>query len=1040
MLKRIINLISLLCLCFISFTTAAVNFNFDVLNQHHGLPHNRVKTVTQDAQGFLWFGTFEGLSRYDGTNFINYKHNSFDENSLSGNWIISLYHDSNNNLWIGTNDDGLNRFLPETGQFKHYLADTAIHAIQEQQDQIWIGTENGLYSLKNDQIWEFRLLPDHQIRSIATLPNHDLLIGTNLGLYLYHDQRLQKITNHYIKSFYVDKDGGAWVGTKTGLLRYMASTNRVTPYLDGYRINAIQPYSTNQLLLGTNKNGLLLFDIEAASFSQYKRQKNQHSSLSHDRVFDLFIDQSSLLWVGTEHGVNRVQAHVFNNTLDENTFSNILSLNQDNFGRSWIGTSNHGLILQQPNQPQKQFTNIVGDSKSLSSNVVTFIYQDSKRQIWVSTEQGLNSLNADGKTFTRYLQDKQNPTSLSDNYIGTIFEDKRGQLLIGTEAGGLNIFNPETEQFTHLRHKFNDKTSLLSDTVLSIYQARDGHLWIGTYEGLNQLNEDYEVIASYQHNPENLNSLSNNKIREIYEDPQGDLWLATHGGGLNKLTWIDGNPHFTHYQEKQGLANDSVLSIIDDDKGFIWSITSSGLSRFDPQTETFLNFDESDGLGVNTFKTRAYHKTASGELLFGGIGGYVRFNPDTITTNTHKPPIVITEAKVLNRTVSLTEPLELTHKDNMLSFSFAALDYSAPEKNQYAYKLEGFDNEWVQAGTEHKAVYTNLSPGNYTFSVKGSNNHGLWNEAATTIDFKVHPALWASNWAYAIYALIALLLALMVVAFYRKKLLKEHHDMNAIKEQQLAHTSHELRTPTNGIVGVSEIALSCLEEAPEFNNKEELIAILKLIQKSGHRMTHLVNDIMDYRQLQQGKLILNREETDLYQIALDVEKQGQIIIQQSNKNLELRNHVNADTLTVYGNPQRIEEVLLNLVENAIKYTVQGHIDISAVSSTGELQTSQVTDEEEQPMDFMYLQISIEDTGVGIAAEDLPKIFEAYRRLETKEISVKGLGLGLAISKHLIELHGGRIWVESELGKGSKFKFELPLYDAHHQTRATEQVN
>ncbi|MGB7439802.1 MAG: two-component regulator propeller domain-containing protein, partial [Coleofasciculaceae cyanobacterium] len=439
----------------------------------------------------------------------------------------------------------------------------------------------------------------------------------------------------------------------------------------------------------------------------------------------------------------------------------ISSIYEDSKDNLWIGTYNSG--LDKLDHATGQFIHYTHDSdnpNSISNNNIWSIYEDHLGTLWVGTgDGGLNKLNQKTGKFSHYTHNPDNPHSLSDNSIWSIYEDHQGTLWIGTFHGGLNKFDRKTGEFTHYQHNPDHPHSISDDNIFSIYEDQSGTLWIGTWNnGLNKFDRKTGKFTHYQHNPNNPNSLSYNRVMSMLEYPAGTLWLGTYGGGLDKFDIA--SETFTHYTVRDGLPNNSVVGILNDDAGNLWLSTGKGLSKFNPDKETFRNYDARDGLHGNEFDgIKAYAKAKDGEMFFGGLNGITSFYPEQITDNPHIPPILITDFRIFDQEVKLdtaisqAQELKLSYKDNFFSFKFAALDYANPGKNQYAYKLEGFDKDWIYSGERRYAAYTNLDPGTYTLRVKGSNNDGIWNEEGTSLKITIIPPPWKTWWAYTLYIL-----------------------------------------------------------------------------------------------------------------------------------------------------------------------------------------------------------------------------------------------------------------------------------------------
>ena len=750
-----------------------LNTEFEQVTVNDGLSQSCIFDIIQDSQGFMWFGTQDGLNKYDGYHFTTYKYNELDEYSLSDNWITSIYEDKSGIIWVGTDAAGLNQFNRETEKFTRYThninnpdslgANRVLSIYEDKSSRLWIGTDSGGLNQFNRETGQF---------------TH----------YTHDPNDPNSLSNDTVLSIYEDKLGRFWIGTDGGgFNQFNRETGQFTHYthdpndpnsLSNDTVDLIVEDRLSNLWLGTSSwyknvygSALEKFDPASGQFSHYVHEINNPKSLSETVIGSIWKDNSEILWIGTGFsGLNKLDTkdqrfttykHNPNNSnsLSDNHISAIYEDSNDNL---WIGTFNGG--LNKFDRQTKKFIHYTHDpnnANSLSSDAVWSVYEDHLGTIWIGTfGNGLDKFDPITGQFTHYTHDPNNLNSLSDNTIASIYEDHLGTLWIGTFSGGLNKFNRETEQFTHYKYDTDDPTSLSDNLIWSIYEDQSGTLWIGGYGqgGLNKFNRETDNFTRYKHNTNQQNSLSYDRIDAIYEYPAGTLWIGTFGGGLDKFDIA--TETFTHYSQKEGLPNNSVVGILSDDEGNLWLSTGKGLSKFNPKTETFRNYDVSDGLQGNEFDgVKAYLKSKTGEMFFGGLNGFNAFYPEQVKDNPHIPPIVITDFKKFNesvkldRAISATKEIKLSYKDDFFSFEFAALDYTNPQKNKYAYKLEGFDKDWIYSGNRRYASYTNLDGGTYIFRVKGSNNDGVWNEEGTAIKIIITPPPWKTWWAYSFYIL-----------------------------------------------------------------------------------------------------------------------------------------------------------------------------------------------------------------------------------------------------------------------------------------------
>jgi ligand-binding sensor domain-containing protein/signal transduction histidine kinase len=714
----------------------------------NSLSHNYVHEIAAGRTGALWIGTDGGLNHFDPETerFTSYKNDPLDTNSLSNNQIYALLEDHAGVLWVGS-VQGLNAFDPSTKKFLRYQHDPA---------------DPG--SLSHNEVFE--IFEDH---------TRKLWIGTRGGLNQWHRETGQFIRFQYtvapgslsddrVSAIEEDQFGNLWVGTLGGGL------------------NQLDP-STRLRQAQSSRSG---HSQRSGKFFHYKNNPVQLGSLSSNAVWSICRDRSGALWIGTAGGgVNKIvtrtkQFHTYTTAPEgpaglSNKF--VRAFCEDRFGALWIGTYGGGLNrLDRQSGVFTHFKNDPANSRSLSHNVVWSIYEDRAGTLWIGTRKGLNRFDRETQSFTSFQHDPANPQSLSDNDVATIYEDKMGTLWIGTYNNGLNQFDRRTLTFKRYQPDPANPQSLSHQAVLCLFEDRMGTLWIGTDGGgLNQFDRQTETFISYKKDPGSHGNLSHNSVRCIYEDRSGALWIGT-SHGLNKFDRA--TRIFTSYFEKDGLPNDFIYGMLGDVQDNLWLSTNHGLAKFDTRLGKFQSYDVNDGLQSNEFNTGAYFQNQRGEMFFGGVNGFTVFYPDQIQSNPYRPPVVLTafrkfdKAAELDTAISAIKRLELSHKDNFFAFEFAALDYTAPEKNRYAYKLEGFDQNWIDAGTRRYASYTNLDPGAYVFRVKGSNNDGMWNETGAAVRIIITPPVW-KTWWFRILALAAFSGLLAQIYRYRVKRLLE---------------------------------------------------------------------------------------------------------------------------------------------------------------------------------------------------------------------------------------------------------------------------
>lgn len=809
MKRKTIIIFGLLLLCGALFPSPGnESIKFEHLSIEQGLSQNTVFCTLQDSKGFMWFGTFYGLNKYDGKHFTVYTYSPNGGNSLSHPYVKVIHEAPDGILWIGTIRGGLNKFSPKTETFTHYkhdpanpqsLGNNSIEAIHQAPSGIlWIGTRGGglnrfdpgspspvFTRYRNDPRNPDSLIHD-DVQCIVPGSPGVLWIGTKGGLdkfepgtgtfthYRHSDGNPNGLNGNSITCIHREPFSGIlWIGTESGgLHKFSPKTGDFTHYThnpgDDHGIgcdyiSCIYKDSFGALWIGTGGGGLNRFDPVNEHFTRFYSDPLNPYSLSSNFISSIFEDRSGVLWFGTqEGGINKFDrnrkkfAHTPPNMIYPGGTDNnsVWAIYQDRRGMLWIGTTRGG--LHKLNRKTKTSTRY--KPGHYDHFTVKTILEDQSGTIWLgSREQGLHAFDPRTETFTAYRHDPANPNSIAHNNITAIAMERSGLLWLGGAAGGLATFDPGTGTFTRLQHNPENPRGLNSNLVFAVYLDRDEIPWIGTREGgLNKYDRETGTFAHYLNIPEDPATLSDNDILCIYEDSSGILWVGTWGGGLNRFDRE--TETFTHYTTKDGLPNNMIYGILEDGEGNLWLSSNKGLSRFNPSTGACRNYGPRSGLQSYEFNGRACFKTPEGEMFFGGLNGFNSFFPEKITNNPKIPPVVITDFKLLNKSVAVdgdsplqehvayVEEIELSYRDNIFSLEFSALDYTAPGLNRYKYKMEGLRDQWIDLGEKHDITFTNLDPGDYVFRVKGCNNDGVWNEQGALLKIIIKPPFWETWW------------------------------------------------------------------------------------------------------------------------------------------------------------------------------------------------------------------------------------------------------------------------------------------------------
>ena len=776
----------------------------------NSLSHNSILQLIQDSSGAIWIGTWGGgLNRLDPQTgkITRYMHNPADPTSLSNDTVAALWEDQRGSIWVGTMGGGLSRLDRVSSRFTHYrhkegdprtIGSDFVSTIYEDADgKLWLGT--GGFGTEGSGVDRF-----DTIRETFTHFRHDPADPATLSS--------DTISTIY-PDIFPDGSGKLWVGTGGfslpghGLNLLDPATGRVTRYIhdeaDPSSIandTILSVYTDRQgrTWVGTWSGGLELMqrDGDKITFVHHRNDPYQASSISADIVWPILEDTSGVLWVGTINGgLNKVNPQtqrfgLFRKHPDDPTslsFDVIGGFYEDRAGGVWVGTWGGGLnLFERAAGTFTRYMHDANDPDSLGEDTVSAVYEDAEGAIWAGSFAGLDKLDRATGKFTHYRHIPADPTSIGADSVYSLLPAPDGKLWVGM-LGGLDLYDPATDKFTHFVHDRYDPNSLPGNEVTALYYDRAGRLWLGTWhDGLAYLDPEAWAkgearFVRFRHDPNDSSTLSDNGVWSIHQDRTGAIWAGTQAG-LNRLDLRTGK--FTHYLEKDGLPNSSVTCIQEDEGGNLWLSTNNGLVRLNPILMRFRTYDVSHGLQSNEFNSGACMRSRNGEMFYGGVHGFNVFRPSDIRDNPNPPPVVVTGFDVFNRPVPVDlsgmKPIDLSYQQNFVSFDFAALDYRAPQKNRYAYKLDGFDKDWVEAGDRRYASYTNLPAGSYTFRVRGSNNDGVWNEAGLALPLRVAPPMWQTWW----FQVSALLLVVgLAFAGYRWRV----HDVR-VHNRRLVHT------------------------------------------------------------------------------------------------------------------------------------------------------------------------------------------------------------------------------------------------------------
>jgi ligand-binding sensor domain-containing protein/signal transduction histidine kinase/DNA-binding response OmpR family regulator len=1053
------------------------NLRFKHISGEQGLSNSTIECIFQDDRGFLWFGTRDGLNRFDGNHMFIYRYNTTDTNSISDNYIRCISQDKSGAIWVGTSN-GLNRFDPKTERFTRFktksdnlssISHNLITSICESKTgELWIGTWSGLnlYLPENKSFLriyakEIHPAPENQLNCLYQDSSGRLWIGSEKGLFYLDNKTRSLIPWHNsnsgltgaIRIIHSGADGSMWLGTvDDGLYAFNPEKNVWKHYqhidkdpssLGSNLVRSIEVDKHGKLWVGTVNGGLNLL-LKEDTFQRFQNEPANPASLSQRTVSALLEDSQGNLWIGTHRGgvnlyiPNQQNFGLFQKDVNTNSLSynDVKCFFEDRTGKIWIGTDGGGLNEFDP--ATKRFVHYrynPFNTKSLGSDEVLNVAEDSDGNLWVSTwGGGLNLFNRNSGTFTRFLHSPTKSGSISSNYVQQVFEDDQRRLWVATYYGGLNFFDRKTQTFKRVESDEQHLTHLMGNNFVSICQDKKGNLWFGTDDGgLNCLERQTQKFVNYFVNEEKMPDL-----RVLYVDSKGRLWVGQAGLYL----FNEAKRSFELFTGQAALSTEFIKGVCEDNEGYFWISTSNGLTRFHPQTKSIKKFNTADGLQGPEFEANAYLKSRSGQLFFGGVNGFNAFYPKDIQPDPFIPAVYVTNFQVSNEKVtpgtnpallphaiSYTKKIILSHTQSTFSFDFAALNFSVPENNQYAYRLRGLNDEWNYVGNEHKATYTNVPPGDYTFEVKASSNEGVWNQIPTAITVIITPPFYNTWWFKTLIAAILLAAACAFLFLNRRLELQKLEeakrvDMHRMQLQFFTNISHEFRTPLSLILGPLEI-LQKEEHGSRFQHHYQTM------HRNASRLLGLVNELMDFRKAESGVLTLKVMPGNLELFLTEIADEFTGLSEA--KNIDFSIQVLDKLPQLWFDRQVLEKILMNLISNAFKYTANsGTITVKATRSLHELspsfQNELILKNNYRGKEYIFIQVA--DNGIGISKDSIKHLFERYYKITDSHL---GSGIGLAFVRSLVFLHKGSISVYSERHKGTEFIVALPVNEDDYTT-------
>ena len=1039
-----------------SYANIRESFNFKNITIEDGLSQSTVETIYQDSKGYIWIGTNDGLDRYNGYEFKHYKHDKYDKNSIANNYIVDIIEDKNGYIWVST-IGGLSRINPDKDEIKNYyskedsgnLSNSNLWQILCTKDNRLIAsTIDGLnvYDKNKDKftriLYKEGELPSQYIYSLEEDINGHIWVGTDNGLVeLDKDLNIVKsyqdaIGDSDVYNVYDDSKGNIWVCTlDNGLFKINLDDNSVENYknnnskisIPSNNVRDIISDSEGKLWIATDK-GLCTFDYEREEFITYNKKSYQSNSLIDDEIFCLLKDSSGLIWIGTYSGISRFNpnsnfTHFKLDPYEDNSISGnvIHGIYEDDDKTLWIGTNESGVNIingESIKHLNKENSNIVSD---LIEDITGF-----KNYIFIGTNEGLSVLVKNDKTAKNYtITNYTTKDGLPSNKIRSLFIDSKGYLWIGTNKG-LAILDTNNNKIIDITYIL-DEMGVSDKFIRAVYEDSKGNYYIGCFleGGLIKINPNTKEYKIYKNIENDDSSISNNSIRYINEDLYGNILVGTsHGINILNLS----TDKFNHYTEKDGLINNTIYGILVDKNNGIWMSTNAGISKLSTEDATFKNFTITDGLQSNEFNGRACFKSKDGNMYFGGINGFNVFNSQDIELSTFEPKVIFDNFEINGTNKKDISNIKFKSNENNIKINFFTNDYKNTKTTQYYYKLEGLENEWNMTNS-NSLVFANLGSGDYTLKIKTITQHGVMSDESS-VHFTINPPIWRSNYAICIYLILIIISILRymhkvntldrLVNERTNKLRKEMEKNEQLfkkvlsleqnKNNYFVNLSHELRTPLNVLSSINQL-IKEFTKKDNFITPEKLSYYMGIMDRNCYRLLGLINNLIDHTKIENNSYIINKKDEDIVYLVEETVLDMKDYIEE--KGLELIFDTDIEEKVIRCDKVDIERCIINLVGNAVKFTHEGGLI--------EVLLQDLDDK---------VKIIVKDNGIGISEENQKIIFDRFNQVVDESSEQKGgSGLGLTITKQLITLHNGEIYVESEVGVGSEFIIILPVYSS-----------
>lgn len=1001
-----------------------------------------INHIFEGPDGLMWIHTWAGNDVYDPKteSFLHNTDTLLASYNVPTGFIGEIEMDSKGNYWFVHTYVGIFKYSPGKGT-------ASITSVQGDTTSLISNRPLAIELDSKGNIWTI-----HENGVVEK-------IDANTMKVVYRSRYIHKVSSAVEYDLMIDNADGVWVhaiNNALGLFYLKPGANnfqRINQKSPGLKLNtdivrSLEQDEKGRIWVATDHGGINVLDIKKGTSHVILNDPDDNESLIQNSVNKLYRDNEGIIWAGSfKKGVCYYHENFRRFTLIRHQkskpgslpFDDVNAFAEDQHGNIWMGTNGGGLIYYDKKaNTYKQYLNNPRDPNSLSTNVVVCLHIDRDNKLWVGTYfGGLNYF--DGKKFIHFKHNPNDPNSVSDDSIWEIYEDSQSNIWIGTLSKGVDVYNRATKKFQH--YLSQEPNGISATYITDFIEDKDGNIWVNTGYGLFQRQKGSGRFIQYMHDPSKPQTLSSNNLLSIFEDSRGLIWIGSQSG-LNLFNKTNGT--FQVFKKSDGLPHNTILTIVEDAHHNLWVTTPNGISHLrinqNPGNgsiiESIRNYDESDGLQGKLFNENAGIALSSGDLMFGGPNGVNQINPDKLVLNNKKPNVIFTDFQVFNKSLAIGEEVEgdvilkqsisetksitLKHAVNMFSIEFAALSFFHPDKSEYKYKLEGFNKEWLHAsGNQRKVTYTNLDPGEYTFTVIASNNDGLWNEVGNSIRIVVLPPFWKTRTAFVLYVMLtfgALLISRKLIQ-ERERLkfnlererheAKQMHELDLMKLRFFTNVSHEFRTPLSLILAPIE---KILAQTKEGEHKHQFL----LIQRNARRLLNLVNQLLDFRRMEFQEVKLNPSEGDIVSFIQETTNSFSDLSDKKHVQFTFSSQIAA--LETFFDKDKLEKILFNLLSNAFKFTNEnGRVDVKVNL------IESATDNKK------YVEIVVMDTGIGIPEEKLEQVFERFFQNDLPSSMVnQGSGIGLSITKEFVKAHGGTISVTSEVNKGSCFTVVLPV--------------